>query len=67
MKNKDFNFNYAECIKEKNNVGETIYYNICNNETHKIKWGSDTWIGVIVAFIIVMLVITALIRFIFDY
>lgn len=67
MKDKDFNFNYAECIKEKHDVGETIYYDICNNETHKIKWGSDTWIGVIVLFIIFVLVIIALIKFIFDY
>ena len=66
MEDKDFNFNYSECIKEENNVGETIYYNICNNETHKIKWGSDTWIGVIMAFIVVVLFIILLIKLILD-
>lgn len=38
MENTDFNFNYAECLKSKNNLGETSYYNICNNETHKVEW-----------------------------
>ena len=67
MENKDFNFNYAECIKEKSNVGETIYYNICNNETYKITWGSDTWVGVIMLFIIFVLIIIALIKGIFEF
>ena len=66
MEDKDFNFNHSECIKEENNVGETIYYNICNNETHKIKWGSDTWIGVIMVFIVVVLFIILLIKEILD-
>lgn len=66
MEDKHFNFNYSECIKEENNVGETIYYNICNNETHKIKWGSDTWIGVIMVFIVVVLFIILLVKLILD-
>lgn len=66
MENKYFNFTYSECIKKENNVGETIYYNICNNETHKIKWGSDTWIGVIMVFIVVTLFIILLVKLILD-
>lgn len=66
MENKEINFNYAECIKEQNNIGETIYYNICNNEINKIAWGSDTWVGVIILFIIFELIIVALIKNIFD-
>ena len=67
MENKEMNFNYSECIKEQNNIGETIYHNICNNETNKITWGSDTWVGIIMVFIIFILVIIALIKFILDY
>lgn len=67
MENKEVNFNYADCYKEQRNIGETIYHNICTNETYKISWGSDTWIGVIMLFIIFLLVIIALIKFIFDF
>ena len=71
MENNELNFKYNECIKEQSNVGETIYHNICSNETYKIAWGSDTWVGVIMVFIVVLLIIlfftTALIKFIFDY
>jgi ABC-type multidrug transport system permease subunit len=67
MENKEMNFNYSECIKEQNNIGETTYYNICNNETYKIIWGSDTWVGVIMLFIIFVLVIIALIKGIFEF
>lgn len=67
MNDKEMYFNYSECIKEKNNIGETIYHNICTNETHKISWGSDTWIGVVMLFIIFVLIIIALIKSIFDF
>lgn len=67
MENKEMNFNYAECIKDQHNIGETTYYNICNNETYKITWGSDTWVGVIMLFIIFVLIIIALIKNIFDF
>jgi preprotein translocase subunit SecE len=60
MKNKEMNFNYAECIKERNNIGETIYYNICNNETKKISWGSMEWGGTIMIFILIILLLLAL-------
>lgn len=67
MENKEMNFNYSECIKQQYNIGETIYHNICNNETTKITWGSDTWVGVIMLFIIFVLVIIALIKGIFEF
>ena len=67
MANKEMNFNYSECIKEQHNIGETIYHNICNNETNKITWGSDTWVGVIMLFIIFVLIIIALIKGIFEF
>lgn len=70
MKNNEMNFNYNECIKEQSNIGETIYHNVCTNETYSIKWGSDTWVGIVFATTIVVLfiiiLIVALIKFIFD-
>ena len=67
MENKEMNFNYAECIQKQYNIGETTYYNICNNGTYKITWGSDTWVGVIMLFIIFILIIIALIKGISNF
>ena len=71
MENNELNFKYNECIKKQSNVGETIYHNICSDETYRISWGSDTWIGVVMLFIffsiIILFLAIALIRFIFDY
>lgn len=67
MENKEMNFNYSECIKEQHNIGETIYHNVCNNETYNMSWGSDTWVGIIMAFIICVLIVIVLIKFILDY
>lgn len=70
MENNELNFKYNECIKEKNNIGETIYHNICTNETYRITWGSDDWVGVIMVFVIFLIIILflaiSLVRFIFD-
>ena len=47
MNNNDVNFNYIQCIKTETKFGETIYYNICNNETKSVPWGSADWCLVI--------------------
>lgn len=40
MENKDFNFNYSECIKSYSKWGEEVYVNICkDNETTTVPWG----------------------------
>lgn len=67
MENKEMDLNYFECIKEQSNIGQTTYYNICTNETYNIAWGSDTWVGVVMLFIMFVLVIIGLIKFILDY
>lgn len=60
-------FNYNDCIKEQNNIGETIYYNICDNQSYSIKWGSDDWIGYSIGFIIVISFIILIIICIIGY
>ena len=60
-------FNYNECIKEQNNIGETIYYNICDNQSYSVKWGSDDWIGYSFIFIIFIFFIILCIICIIEY
>ena len=36
----------AECIKQANNFGHTVYYNICTGESTTMPWGSfDIFLG----------------------
>lgn len=42
MKNST-NINMSECIKEKNNIGSTLYTNVCTGETYTIRWSSFDW------------------------
>lgn len=66
MKNKEIDFKHSECIKEQHNIGETIYYNVCNNEANRITWGSDTWVSAIMTFILIALTIVIWIKIIVD-
>ena len=43
MDNK-IDFNNNECIKSYDNIGSTVYVNICENQTTSIPWGSSDWI-----------------------
>ena len=42
----DVNGNLSQCIQYANSVGGTLYYNICNNTTHWVPWGSGDWVMV---------------------
>ena len=54
----NFNVNSAECIKEYQKLGETVYRNICTGQEMTIPWGIDGWfVGSIVVCLIVLLVI----------
>jgi hypothetical protein len=66
MENKEMNFNYNECIKQQDNIGETIYHNICTNETYKVSWGGDNWIFGVALFILIILMIIGLFKVVFD-
>lgn len=35
----DIDFNYSECIKSYDKLGETVYQNICNGKTNTVPWG----------------------------
>jgi hypothetical protein len=61
MENNNIEFNYSACIKEQHNIGETVYYNICNNEVHSVKWGSFGWCGFISLSLVIIIVILLII------
>lgn len=45
MENKDFNFNYSECIKSYDTFGTTHYVNVCNNNKKQdVPWGVSGWL-----------------------
>lgn len=56
---EEMNFNYNECIKSYDKLGETIYVNICNNEKTNVPWGFTGWgtivlIGTIILCFLIM-------------
>lgn len=43
----NYNFNYAQCIKEAHNFGEDIYYNICAGTAQTVPWGTMDYLGTV--------------------
>lgn len=35
------------CLKSINNIGGTVYQNICTGQEKFVPWGSADWLGVI--------------------
>lgn len=53
----DINQNFAECIREVRNVGNTVAMNICSGEQVVVPWGSVDWLFAgLVCFLIVGLI-----------
>ena len=46
--------NVSDCIKTANNIGNTVYINICTGQSHVVYWGNLDWGQIIfmVAFIV---------------
>lgn len=34
-----------QCLKSINNIGNTVYHNICTGEIYSIPWGGEAWFG----------------------
>ena len=62
---KDINFNYNECVKSYDKLGETVYQNICNGKTQTVPWGVSGYglaIGGILIFVILVIFVVAFIK-----
>ena len=35
--------NIADCLKTVNNIGNTMYQNVCNGSQTTVPWGSADW------------------------
>lgn len=66
MENKDYNFNYSECLKEKDNLTSREIVNVCNGEVTKINYGAGDWAIIIVMFLLFVSIIGLLISFIIN-
>lgn len=66
MKNNDYNFNYSECLKEKDNLTYREIINVCNGETTKINYGIGDWIIIIVILVLLLSCTSLIIAFIAD-
>lgn len=58
MKNNDYNFNYSECLKEKDNLTNREIINVCTGETTKINYGIGDWIIIIFILVLILSVIS---------
>ena len=67
----DINQNFAECIREVRNVGNTVTMNICSGEQVVIPWGSADWIlaGLVTTMVValVSVVVFGIFAFATDY
>lgn len=50
-----------DCIQSINNIGSTIYENICNGTLHTVPWGTTDWVLGSIFFIVLGLAIFALV------
>lgn len=64
MKEKNYNFNYSECLKEKDNLTNREIINVCTGETTKINYGIGDWIFIIFILVLILSVISLLVVFI---
>lgn len=52
---------FSQCVTHVNNVGNTVYKNICNGDNDIIYWGNIDWIGFYtLSFLVVFLLVTLL-------
>jgi len=58
MNSYDINLNNADCIKEREEIGYTEYFNICTNQTSRVDWGIGK--SILLTFIC-FLIITAIV------
>jgi len=66
MKNNDYNFNYSECLKEKDNLTNREIINVCTGETTKINYGVGDLMVIIVVLILLLTVIGILLTILLD-
>ena len=67
--NINANINSTDCIKSTTKLGETIYRNICSNETDTVPWGGGDWFlfgGLLLLPLLFLLFILSLIKMIFE-
>ena len=62
MENLELNLQNLECVKKINNIGSTIYVDMCSGVRQVLEWGSIDWIlftivGVFIIFVFIILVI----------
>ena len=62
MKENNYNFNYSECLKEKDNLTNREIVNVCTGETIKINYG----VGDLVIIIVVLTLLLTLIGILLD-
>lgn len=47
-----------DCIQTTNNIGSTIYQNICNGTVNTVYWGTGDWLGAIFISLLLLFIIT---------
>ncbi len=48
----------GECLKEINNIGSTVYHNICNGQSNIVPWGTADWAaGIFISLLFVVMLI----------
>ena len=55
---------YSSCVKTYEQIGETVYYNLCTGENQTLPWGVTGWFLFISLMIIALLIIVGMIAII---
>ena len=67
MKESNYNFNYSECLKEKNNLTNREIINVCTGEKTKIDYGIGDWIIIIFILSVISLLMALVVSIIRNY
>ena len=62
----NLNSQTVDCVKNIENVGSTIYMNICNGNHVVVPWGVMDWLGIgclVIALVAIVTVIIKAIRY----
>lgn len=60
--------NSAQCIKQSNHIGRTVYHNICDGSQRVVEWGGIDWLlGIGVILTVIALVVAAIVLVVSSY
>lgn len=65
--NNEMYFNYNDCVKSYDTIGETTYHNICTGKSETMPWGVGGWLLFVFLISVIIMIIIATIMTIIAF